>query len=57
MLSKNKSEGGIDSKWVVAGDDAFKTLPHVMMPYQKQWLINEQKNFYYCLSTLRVMEG
>ncbi len=54
LLSKPSSQGGIDSKWVVAGDDAFKTLPHVMTPYQKQWPTNEQKNFNYCLSKLRV---
>ncbi len=52
LLSKPSPQGGIDSKWVVAGDDAFKTLPHVMTPYQKQWLTNEQKNFNYCLSKL-----
>jgi hypothetical protein len=53
LLSLNKEEGGIDPKWVVVGDDAFKTMPHVMTPYQKQWLSNEQKNFNYCLSKLR----
>jgi hypothetical protein len=53
LLSLSKEEGGLDPKWVVVGDDAFKTLPHVMTPYQKQWLSNEQKNFNYCLSKLR----
>ncbi len=53
LLSLSKEEGGIDPKWIVVGDDAFKTLPHVMTPYQKQHASNQQKNFNYCLSKLR----
>ncbi len=52
-LTLPKSRGGIDPKWIVVGDDAFKGLPHVMTPFQKTWLTNEQKNFNYCLSKLR----
>jgi hypothetical protein len=53
LLSLPKAQGGIGTEWVVLGDDAFKALPHVMTPFQKQWLTNEQKNFNYCLSKLR----
>jgi hypothetical protein len=53
VLSRSKEDGGIDAKWVIVGDDAFKTLPHVMTPYQKQHATNQQKNFNYCLSKLR----
>jgi len=53
VLSLSKAEGGIDPKWVVAGDDAFKTLPHVMTPFQKKALTHQQRNFNYCLSKQR----
>jgi hypothetical protein len=53
LLTKPKGEGGIDNKWVVLGDDAFKAVPHVMTPFQKTWLTPQQKNFNYCLSKLR----
>ena len=53
LLSKSKAEGGIDPKWVILGDDAFKQLPHVMTPFQKQYLSPEHKNFNYCLSKQR----
>jgi len=53
LLTKPKGEGGIDNKWVVLGDDAFKAVPHVMTPFQKTWLTPQQKTFNYCLSKLR----
>jgi transposase len=53
ILSRSKAAGGLDPKWVVVGDDAFKTMPHVMTPYQKTWLTPDQKNFNYELSKLR----
>lgn len=52
-LTRPETNGGISPKWIIAADDAFKSLPHCMTPYQKQYLTNEQKNFNYCLSSLR----
>jgi hypothetical protein len=43
----------ISPRWIIAGDDAFKTRGHILCPFNGHTLTPTQRNFNYFLSLLR----